>query len=288
MVKGLYTAHTGMVNEMKRLDILANNLANADTTAYKKEGTTSRTFADEMSLRIKDSSNMGIPKKLGDITYGVHLGQVYTDYSTGNFKVTDNTTDFAIEGNGFFAVAFTDKQGNTSVKYTRDGAFTVNKEGYLVTKDGDYVLNATGAMNGDPGQNNYIRLDPNASITVNKLGYVMQNNQIVGTIGMVDYYGSGVVTVLIFYLCRQIPYGWIGEVAGLAFLNCKLLGGMTIPLTLGSWTLEFPEQGLALLALIPIWLYNGRQGVHNKAIQYACYLFYPAHMLILALLRMYL
>lgn len=115
MVKGLYTAHTGMVNEMKRLDILANNLANADTTAYKKEGTTSRTFADEMSLRIKDSSNMGIPKKLGDITYGVHLGQVYTDYSTGNFKVTDNTTDFAIEGNGFFAVAFTDKQGNLSL-----------------------------------------------------------------------------------------------------------------------------------------------------------------------------
>ena len=105
---------------------------------------------------------------------------------------------------------------------------------------------------------------------------------------MVDYYGSGVVTVLIFYLCRQIPHGWIGEVAGLAFLNCKLLGGMTIPLTLGSWTLEFPEQGLALLALIPIWLYNGRQGAHNKAIQYACYLFYPAHMLILALLRMYL
>ena len=72
-----------------------------------------------------------------------------------------------------------------------------------------------------------------------------------GTVTMVDYYGSGVVTVLIFYLCRQIPYGWIGEVAGLAFLNCKLLGGMTIPLTLGSWTLEFPEQGLALLALIP-------------------------------------
>ena len=82
--------------------------------------------------------------------------------------------------------------------------------------------------------------------------------------------------------------GWLGEVAGLAFLNCKLLGGMTIPLTLGSWTLEFPEQGLALLALIPIWLYNGRQGAHNKAIQYACYAFYPAHMLILALLRMYL
>ena len=76
----------------------------------------------------------------------------------------------------------------------------------------------------------------------------------------------------------------------IAFLENHLQadGTVTIPLTLGSWTLEFPEQGLALLALIPIWLYNGRQGAHNKAIQYACYAFYPAHMLILALLRMYL
>ena len=186
MVKGLYTAHTGMVNEMKRLDILANNLANADTTGYKKEGTTSRTFADEMSIRLKDTSSYGIPKKLGEITYGVHLGQVYTDYSSGSFKVTDNTTDFAIDGNGFFAIAFTDKQGNTSVKYTRDGSFTVNAEGYLVTKDGDYVLNATGAMNGDPDEENFIRVDPNATIAVNKLGYIFQNDQIVGTLGMVD------------------------------------------------------------------------------------------------------
>ena len=186
MGKGLYTAHIGMVNEMKRLDVLANNLANADTTGYKKEGTTSRTFADEMSLRLKDSSNAYMPKKLGGITYGVHLGQVYTDYSTGSFKVTDNTTDFAIDGNGFFAIAFTDKQGNTSVKYTRDGSFTVNTEGYLVTKDGDYVLNATGAMNGDPSRNNFIQVDPNATVTVNKMGYVIQNDQVVGTLGVVD------------------------------------------------------------------------------------------------------
>ena len=186
MVKGLYTAHTGMVNEMKRLDILANNLANADTTAYKKEGTTSRTFSDEMSLRLKDTSSYGIPKKLGEITYGVHLGQVYTDYGSGSFKVTDNTTDFAIDGNGFFAISFTDKAGNTSVKYTRDGSFTVNAQGYLVTKDGDYVLNATGAMNGDPNPANYIRRDPSGPIQGDKLGYSRQNNQVVGTLGIVD------------------------------------------------------------------------------------------------------
>jgi flagellar basal-body rod protein FlgG len=186
MVKGLYTAHTGMVNEMRRLDILANNLANADTTGYKKEGTTSRTFADEMSVRLKDSSVSDMPTKIGQITCGVHLGQVYTDYSSGSFEVTDVTTDLAIAGNGFFAIAFTDKQGNTSVKYTRDGSFTVNTEGYLVTKDGDYVLNATGATNGDPSEENFIRVDPNAEIKVNKLGYITQNDQIVGTIGLVD------------------------------------------------------------------------------------------------------
>ena len=47
---------------------------------------------------------------------------------------------------------------------------------------------------------------------------------------------------------------------------------------------EIPEQGLAVLALIPIWLYNGRQGPHSKAIQYACYAFYPVHIAVLVLL----
>ena len=99
---------------------------------------------------------------------GVHIGETYTDYSTGSFKVTDNSTDFAIKGDGFFAIAYTDKQGNSSVKYTRDGAFTVNTQGYLVTKDGDYVLNANDARNGNV--NGRIQVD-----------------QQVGTIGIVDF-----------------------------------------------------------------------------------------------------
>ena len=51
MVKGLYTAHTGMVNEMKRMDVLANNLANSDTYGFKKEGTTSHSFKNELAIR---------------------------------------------------------------------------------------------------------------------------------------------------------------------------------------------------------------------------------------------
>ena len=187
MIKGLYTAHTGMVNEMNRLDVLANNLANADTTAYKKEGTTSRTFADELAIKIKDTSDYGLPKKLGEISLVTHLGQVYTDYSSGSFEVTDNETDFALDGEGFFAVAFTDKEGNTSVKYTRDGNFVVDNQGYLRTKDGDYVLNATGALNTDPSEENFVQMNPTAAFSVDELGYIYQNEELVGTIGVVDF-----------------------------------------------------------------------------------------------------
>lgn len=186
MIKGLYTAHTGMVNEMKRLDVLTNNLANADTTAYKKEGTTSRTFADELAIKIKDTSHYGLPQKLGEISMVTHLGQVYTDYSTGSFEVTDNETDFALEGEGFFAVAFTDRNGNTSVKLTRDGNFVVDNEGLLRTKDGDYVLNATGAMNMDANPANYVRVTNLTATAVDEMGYIYQNNQLVGSLGVVN------------------------------------------------------------------------------------------------------
>ena len=185
MVKGLYTAHSGMINEQKRLDVLSNNLANADTNGYKKEGTTSQTFADELAIRIKDTSYNKRAKGLGTMSMGVHIGETYTDYSQGNYKVTDNQTDFAINGNGFFAVSFTDKMGNTSVKYTRDGAFTINTQGYLVTKDGDFVLNQNGATNTDP--NARIQVDPTKMIIVKTDGSIYQDEVLVGQIGITDF-----------------------------------------------------------------------------------------------------
>lgn len=186
MVKGLYTAYTGMINEQKRLDVLTNNLANADTNGYKKEGTTSQTFADTLAIKIRDSSDYYLSKGLGDVSLGVHLGETYTDYGQGNFKVTDNKYDVALAGNGFFAVSYTNKQGETTAKYTRDGAFTVNREGYLVTKDGDFVLNQNGAMNQDPSQANYIRLDPNMDFEIDEFGNIYQNDALVAKIGVAD------------------------------------------------------------------------------------------------------
>ncbi len=186
MVKGLYTAYTGMINEQKRLDVLSNNLANASTNGYKKEGTTNRTFADTLAIKIRDSSDYYLSKGIGDISLGVHLGQTYTDYGQGNFRVTDSKYDVALDGDGFFAVSYTNKAGETSVKYTRDGAFTVNTEGYLVTKDGDFVLNQNGALNQNPAEANYIRLDPNIDFKIDEFGDIYQNGELVATLGVAD------------------------------------------------------------------------------------------------------
>ena len=198
MLKGLYTAYTGMVQEQRRLDVLTNNLANADTTGYKKEAMVTQAFDDMMSLRIKDTSSIFDANRTGYISLGAKVGETYTNWDMGNFKETGNDFDLAIGGNGFFAIAFTNKSGETSVKYTRDGSFTVNTEGYLVTTDGDYVLNQNGAMNADPAEGNRIRVNPNLPFMVDELGNVTQmpiqnggnvvaQANVLGVVGLVDF-----------------------------------------------------------------------------------------------------
>lgn len=185
MVKGLYTAYTGMIIEQKKMDTLTNNMANADTNGFKKEGMTATSFADQLAYRIKDTSHYNLPKGLGDITFGAKVGETYTNWDSGSFKVTDNNDDFALDGNGFFAISYTNKQGENSIKYTRDGAFTVNTQGYLVTKDGDFVLTQAGATNGDPNQR--VQIDPTMDYRVDELGNIYQNDQVVSTLGVIDF-----------------------------------------------------------------------------------------------------
>lgn len=187
MVKGLYTAYTGMMEEMRRMDVMSNNLANADTTGYKKEGTVNSAFEDQLAIKIKDTSEAMSSKQIGSVHLGVKVGETYRDHSQGSFIVTDNTYDLALDGEGFFAVSFTNKDGATSVKYTRDGAFTVNTDGYLMTKDGDFVLNSNGARNVAAGQGNYVRVDPNEDVIIDETGRIYQQNRQVAQIGVVDF-----------------------------------------------------------------------------------------------------
>ncbi len=143
MLRGLYTAWSGLVNEQNRMDVMTNNLANASTVGYKKEGSTSQSFDDVLTVKIKDASvGLSTVQRTGVRNPGVKIGETYTDYSQGSFRETGNAYDMALEGEGFFAIEFTNKAGETSTMYTRAGQFALNKDGYLVTQEGDYVLDA--------------------------------------------------------------------------------------------------------------------------------------------------
>ena len=146
MVRGLYSAWTGMANEQKRLDVIANNLANSATVGYKKEGVTSQSFDEQLAVKIRDASVDWRKEKIGAMSPGVKIGEVYTDYKPGSLRQTDNTFDLAIDGEGFFAISYTNKAGQTSTQYTRAGQFTMTQEGYIVDVDGNHVLGENGFL----------------------------------------------------------------------------------------------------------------------------------------------
>ncbi len=108
---------------------------------------------------------------------------------------------------------------------------------------------------------------------------------LLGQITMVDYGGYGVLMVLVFYLFPGCSW-WerAAQAALLVYINWFMIRGQVVPVEVLGLGLELPVQGAAVLALLPVWCYRGRQGPHNKIIQIACYAFYPVHILILALL----
>ena len=179
MLKGLYTAYTGMINEQHRMDTMTNNLANASTVGFKKEGATSQSFDDILTVKIKDQS-VGLQnvQRIGTNNPGVKIGENYTDYTQGSFRVTDNTYDLALGGEGFFDIEYTNKAGETSTMYTRAGQFTLNRDGYLVNENGDYVLGT---------QNQRIRLNTLQDSEISSNGTITQNGVEVARIQVTDF-----------------------------------------------------------------------------------------------------
>ena len=178
MVRGLYTAYTGMRNEQKRLDIISNNVANAATVGYKAEGVTNQSFDELLTYKINDKS-VGYDENIGEMSLGVKIGEAYTDYSQGSLRDTGSTFDFAIEGNGFFQVSVTDTNGNNSVKLTRNGSFTMTYDGYVVDEDGNHLLDENG---------NEVRVNPTSTdIQVNIRGRIFVDGEYTQTIGLTDF-----------------------------------------------------------------------------------------------------
>jgi flagellar basal-body rod protein FlgG len=156
MDRGLYIAASGMLAEQLRQDQIANDLANASTSGYKAERTTQQTFG-ELLL-----TNSVTGAAVGSQTTGVQVTDTVTDWTPQPLKDTGEPLDFAINGDGFFAVRTDD-----GVRYTRNGEFAADESGQLVTAAGDPVL----------GRNNQpLKLGADGKVDPRTLNVVLLNN----------------------------------------------------------------------------------------------------------------
>ncbi|MCE5299876.1 MAG: flagellar basal-body rod protein FlgG [Spirochaetia bacterium] len=137
MLRSLWTAATGMVGQQHNIDTISNNLANVNTTGFKKNRAE---FQDLLYQTIRPSgatNNLGAqyPTPI-EIGHGVKLSSTQKSFIQGNLVETNNTLDMAIQGEGFFCI----ENPNGEVYYTRDGAFKVDSQGSLVTSSGHYMV----------------------------------------------------------------------------------------------------------------------------------------------------
>ena len=133
MERGLYIAASGMVSEMARQDVIANDLANASTAGYKSDRVVQSSFGD---LLLRNTQN---GQTIGPLGEGSRIDRQVTDLTAAPIKETGEDLDFAIEGDGFFAV-----QTAQGVRYTRNGQFTAAANGRLVDQLGNAVLGQNG------------------------------------------------------------------------------------------------------------------------------------------------
>jgi len=138
LIRGIYISATGMVAESIRTDTIANNLANVNTTGYKKDVAVNNSFAEMLIYRINDGERT---PAIGNLGLGTIVDEIGVIYDQGVFNQTDNPLNAAIEGKGFFSV-----QTQNGIRYTRNGTFSLNSQGQLVTMEGNIVLGRNGPI----------------------------------------------------------------------------------------------------------------------------------------------
>ena len=184
--KGIYTALSGAIAQSQRLDTIANNIANSNTTGFKKDG---QTFREYLTAYERPPEVIQVPKIPASIEsfYDVQGGDrgyvdasgTYTNFSQGPLKQTGNNFDLALEGSGFFEVLT-----SSGVELTRQGSFNIDAQGRLVNQNGFPVL-----RQGGQGENPEARVinlkSPN--ITISYSGEIFEGAKEVGKISVLDF-----------------------------------------------------------------------------------------------------
>jgi len=165
----------GMTTNMQRLDVITNNMANVNTTGYKRDHVVSHAFSDCMMSRLNDPGHRLMrSQQIGNINPGVFVDDVFTAFHQGAFQLTGNPLDVALSGQGFFTVMHEGEE-----LFTRDGAFTLHN-GFLMTAEGAMVQ----------GQNGNIFL-PNGYIVIDELGRIYVNAEHIDTLNIVNFDRDG-------------------------------------------------------------------------------------------------
>jgi flagellar basal-body rod protein FlgG len=166
MVRGLYTGASAMIAQMRRIDVLSNNLANVNTPSFKRDSTLMKAFPEMLIRRINDDGVRVIPigsydlmPVVGKMGTGVEVNEVYTRFVQGSLKQTENDFDLSLDGTGFFSVMTEEGE-----RYTRNGSFLIDNDGFLVTKEGHRVLGENGTI--QIKKNNFL-VDEDGNVFVN-------------------------------------------------------------------------------------------------------------------------
>lgn len=153
MVRGLYTSAAGMLTQWNRQSVLANNLANADTVGFKKDEALVRAYPQMVVHRTNDAwlkmsrFTLELRPPIGLLGTGSEVEEVEPVMTQGKVRKTGNPLDMAIEGEGFFVI-----QTPQGERFTRDGGFSLDRQGFLVNKNGARVLGVDGPIQLGPGR----------------------------------------------------------------------------------------------------------------------------------------
>jgi flagellar hook protein FlgE len=186
MMRGMYSAISGLEASQTMLDVTANNLANSDTIGYKSQSTS---FVDELSQNLSaptgpNGFNAGSAAK--QVGLGVEVGSIDNNMGTGSMQATGNPLDVCIQGDGFFQVG-NGNPGATSpytsnlpsvLQYTRAGNLTLSPDGFLTTQSGQYVIGATAPSNTASSVPTYINVPPGSTnVAVGENGAVTYTDE---------------------------------------------------------------------------------------------------------------
>ena len=179
MFKGFYTAASGMIAQQRRTEILTNNMSNlVNTPGYKADQTSMRAFPemllkriDETSIPVENKFNLPFEPVVGTLNTGVYLQEVIPNFRQGDGRETGLSADLALQGE---SVLFTVLNTVNETRYTRNGNFTLDPEGYLTTASGLSVQDTEGE---------HIQLTTD-QFKVDGEGRITENGAFIGQIGV--------------------------------------------------------------------------------------------------------